>query len=89
MNLLDKFTDLPAYQAFLARVRAGYDTVDSAQGLGLPRAARLPLVARLQQDLRRPIVLISNRADRALTLFEELQFWMGESPVYYLSLIHI
>lgn len=83
MNLLDRFAELPTYQAFLARVKARYDTVDSALGLGLPRAARLPLVARLQHDLGCPIVLISNRADRALSLFEELQFWMGETPAHY------
>jgi transcription-repair coupling factor (superfamily II helicase) len=27
--------------------------------------------------------LLSNRADRALALFEELQFWMGETEAYY------
>ncbi len=83
MNLLDKFSSLPAYQALLERVNAGLDTVDSVQGLGLPRAARLPLIARLYQDLRRPMLLISNRADRALSLYEELQFWMGDQPAYY------
>jgi transcription-repair coupling factor (superfamily II helicase) len=81
--LLDKFNLLPAYRHFLARLNEGLDTNDTVQGLGLPRSARLPLVARLHQDLKRPILLISNRADRALSLFEELQFWTGETGAHY------
>ena len=83
MHILDNIGVLPAYRDYLDRLRSGLDTVDAVQGLGLPRAARLPLVARLQQDLRRPVLLISNRADRALALHEELQFWMGETPTFY------
>lgn len=83
MNLLAHFESLPDYQNLLARLRANLDTIHTVQGLGLPRSARLPLVARLQQDLERPVLLLSNRADRALALYEELQFWMGERPAYY------
>ncbi len=83
MTLLDRIGDLPAYRDLLTRLTSGLETVDTAQGLGLPRAARLPVVAQLQADLQRPILLISNRADRALALFEELQFWLGETPAYY------
>ena len=83
MDILGKIGTLPAYRDLLQRIRTGQDTADTALGLGLPRAARLPLVARLQQDLGRPVLLISNRADRALALHEELQFWMGETPTIY------
>ncbi len=83
MSLLDKIAKLPAYQELLSRIRLGADTVDTASGLGLPRSARLPLVARLQQDLGRPILLLSNRADRALALHEELQFWLKDQQVHY------
>ena len=83
MPLLDQIASLPAYRDLLARLESGQETVTTARGLGLPRAARLPLVARLQADLRRPILLISNRADRALALYEELQFWLGATPAYY------
>ena len=83
MQLLEKIGAIPAYRTLLSRLKEGLDTVDTVQGLGLPRAARLPLVARLQQDLGRPILLISNRADRALALYEELQFWMGDRTAYY------
>ncbi len=84
MTLLDKISKLPSYQNLLARLKEGLDTNDNVQGLGLPRSARLPLVARLYQDLQRPILLISNRADRALALFEELEFWTGETQAQYL-----
>ena len=84
MNLLEKITDLPAYGSLLTGIRSSKATINSFSGLGLPRAARLPIVACLQQDLLCPVLLISNRADRALALFEELQFWLGETRVYYL-----
>ena len=83
MTLLEHFGDIPAYQSLLSRLAQDLDTIDTVQGLGLPRAARLPLVARLQQDLGRPVLLISNRADRALALFEELQFWTGDKDAHY------
>ena len=83
MDLLDKFGKLPPYRNLLARLDEGLDTNETVQGLGLPRAARLPLVARLYQDLKRPTLLISNRADRALALFEELQFWLGGTQAQY------
>jgi transcription-repair coupling factor (superfamily II helicase) len=83
MELLEKIGKLSPYRTLLARLNEGLDTNETVQGLGLPRAARLPLVARLYQDLHQPILLISNRADRALALFEELQFWLGETHVQY------
>ena len=83
MELLDKFGKLPPYRNLLARLHEGLDTNETVQGLGLPRAARLPLVARLYQDHHKPILLISNRADRALALFEELQFWLGKTQTHY------
>jgi len=70
-KILDKIGNLSAYQSLNERLQAGLDRVDTAQGLGLPRAARLPVVARLQQDLACPVLLISNRADRALALHED------------------
>ena len=74
MQILETIGSLPAYQDLIERLKAGLDKVDTVQGLGLPRAARLPVVARLQHDLDRPVLLVSNQADRALALHEELQF---------------
>jgi transcription-repair coupling factor (superfamily II helicase) len=83
MQLLDVLGNLPAYRDLLADLQASPGPSEPLAGLGLPRAARLPLLARLHQDLGRPILLITNRADRALALYEELQFWLGERGVYY------
>ena len=49
-------------------------------GLALPRAARLPVLAALRTDLNCPILLLTDRADRALTLLDELAFWAPEAP---------
>jgi len=46
--------------------------------LGLRRAARLPGVAALQSALQRPILLLTDRADRVLTLSDELTLWAPE-----------
>ena len=73
-DILDRIRQLPAYQSLLIRLKTGADKIDTFQGLGLPRAARLPLTACLVRDLEKPLLLISNRADRALALYEELQF---------------
>ncbi len=83
MDLLNAIEGLPAYRSLRDRLSAGLDTINTVQGLGLPRAARLPLVARLHQDLQKPVLLISNRADRALALFEELQFWSESENTHY------
>lgn len=53
-------------------------------GLGLLRAARLPLLAAIHLDLNVPILFITDRTDRALTILDELSFWLkGETPVYF------
>ena len=47
--------------------------------LGLRRAARLPVLAALQHALQRPVLLITDRADRALTQADELALLAGEA----------
>ncbi len=72
--LLDAFRALPEYPDLLHR--AGRDSL----ALGLPRAARLPLVATLAADLNRPVLLITARSDRALLFNEELPAWLPPDP---------
>src|SRR5690348_8046906 len=76
-SLLESIRSLPEYEKLPGEIAAGR----SIPGLGLPRAARLPLIAALQADLNRPILLITDRADHALALFDELGFWL-KSPRY-------
>ena len=79
--LLDKIRALPQYQQLLKQLQANGKQIP---GLGLPRAACLPILAALQQDLHRPILLITDRSDHALALFDELGFWV-KSPRYHFS----
>lgn len=81
--LLNPIEQLPATQQLLNFVRLGQAEAER-HGLGLPRAARLPLLAVLQRTIQKPILLLTNRADRALALFDELSFWLpNEHRLYF------
>ncbi|HVN54111.1 MAG TPA: transcription-repair coupling factor [Anaerolineaceae bacterium] len=74
--MLDFIRSLAAYQELMAALKAR----ETLPGLALPRAARLPVTAALYTDLGRPILLLTDRADHALTLLDELAFWAPDSP---------
>jgi hypothetical protein len=78
--VLQKIRELLPYKQLLTELREGRER----GGLGLPRAARLPIVASLELDIARPILFITDRADHALSLFDELGFW-SQSPRYLFS----
>ncbi|HEX9388754.1 MAG TPA: CarD family transcriptional regulator, partial [Anaerolineales bacterium] len=80
-TVLNKIHELSQYQQLLSQLRTNGKQVP---GLGLPRATRLPVLAALHQDLSRPILLITNRADHALSVFDELGFWV-KSPRYHFA----
>ena len=87
-ELLNKIQEQPAFQLLVADIRSGKKT-----GLvGLPRAVRLPVLAGLRAALNQPILLITDRTDRALVLEDEWNFWVPEQdlalfpepdPLYY------
>ena len=54
-------------------------------GLGLPRAARLPFLAALHSDLNRPMLVLTDRADHALSIYDELGFWAPTSARFLFS----
>src|SRR6185436_12234786 len=78
--ILDKIRSLPQYQQLLNQFQAS----GVQPGLGLQRAARLPVLATLLEDTQRPILLITDRSDHALSLFDELGFWI-KSPRYHFA----
>src|SRR6266508_3244918 len=78
--LLDKIRSLPHYQQLLKDVQESGKPIP---GLALPRAARLPVLAALHQDLNRPILLITDRADHALALYDELSFWIQSQRYHF------
>src|SRR5512142_1474085 len=79
-SVLQKIRQLDPYKQLLTGLR---DRRQHA-GLGLPRDVRLPVMAALHLDLERPIVFITDRADHALSLYDELGFWV-QSPRYLFS----
>ena len=78
--ILDKIRSLSQYQQLLSTLQS----VMEQPGLGLPRSARLPVLASLHQDLNLPILFITDRANHALSLFDELGFWI-KSPRYHFA----
>ena len=78
--ILDNIRSLPQYQQLLKQLQPGV----SLPGLGLPRAARLPVLGAVHQDFSGPILLVTDRADHALSLFDELGFWV-KSPRYHFA----
>ncbi len=77
--MLDAIRGLTPYQHLLADLQ----NRSALPGLALPRAARLAVSAALRQDLGRPLLLLTDRADHALTLFDEIGFWAAEVPRLY------
>lgn len=75
--LFSRLRSLSLYQDLLTQI----STRKSLVGLGLPRAVRLPMVAALHADINQPTLLITDRADHALSLFDEMGFWV-KSPRY-------
>ncbi|GMV32316.1 transcription-repair coupling factor [Chloroflexi bacterium CFX5] len=77
MPLLAFLRELPEYKSILAKLSER----KAIPSLGLPRAARLPILAALHADANQPILLVTDRADHALAMFDELGFWV-KSPRY-------
>jgi hypothetical protein len=80
-SLIKTIQGLSHYKALLESLKS-----DSVQlGLGLPRAVRLPLLAALHADLEQVVLLVTDRADHALSLFDELGFWAGDAPRFHFA----
>ncbi len=76
-ELLNKIQEQPTFQALAAEISSGI-----TPGLvGLPRAVRLPVLAGLKATLNRPILLITDRTDRALVLEDEWNFWVPDQDL--------
>jgi len=69
------------YQDLLRLVKSN----SQIPGLSLPRAVRLPIIAALSSDLDYPILVITDRADHALSLIEEVGFWAPSVSKYLFS----
>jgi transcription-repair coupling factor (superfamily II helicase) len=79
--LLDSIRQVSSYQRLMLGLKAG----ERFPGLALSRAARLPVLAALHKDLGQPMLLVTDRADHALQLHDELGFWLPDSNRYIFS----
>lgn len=69
--MLDFFRGLPGYSDILTSIGPG----KTIPGLGLIRSARIPAAAVLAMDIASPVLIITDRSERAFTLGDELKFW--------------
>ena len=69
--LLDHIRTQAAFAELQKELAAG----SRATHLGMIRSARLPLVAALSEATSRPILLLTQRRDRALNNFDEMGLW--------------
>ena len=70
--ILNNIGNMQVYADLVDNIEAGA----GCHSLGLIRSARLPVLASLYKDLARPIILITDRADHARILADELAFWL-------------
>jgi len=80
-SLITSIKSLTQYQVLLDSLREG----ETHPGLGLPRAARLPLLATLHADLEQVVLLVTDRADHALNQYDELGFWADGVQRYHFA----
>ena len=73
-GLLSCFDELPAYRQLASTVE---DQVSSPTLL-LPKSARAPLLARLYQERKIPILLIVGRVETAAAWYQSLETWLPE-----------
>src|SRR5215813_11133445 len=76
-GLLPLMRQLPSYQALLDRLRSGGTTPDQH----LLRAARPFVSAALAQDLKRPVLIVTARVERAYNVAEQLPVWLPDRQV--------
>jgi len=70
LSLID-FCMIRGYPELIDKLQAGIEQIP----LSLPRSVRLPFMAALQRDTAKPILFITSRPDRLLSMHEEYEFW--------------
>lgn len=77
--VLHKIKEQKAFAQFERELSSGASPIR----LGLMRAARLPVLAAIAEKQSRPILLLTQRRDRSLAYFEELNLWAPEIERLY------
>ena len=68
---LIRFLDLRGFANILEQLDGDITRIP----VSLPRSVRLPFMAALQQNIHKPLVFITSKADRLQSMFEEYEFW--------------
>ena len=77
-SLLSHIRALPSYQQLLSDLKQDWQGMPT---LGLSRATRPMIAAALALDLKQPVMYLLPRADRVLSLTEELTAWAPDLHV--------
>ena len=65
------------------KVSSSINLSDKYPSIGLRRSARLPVLAAIFTELQVPILLLTDRTDRALTIYDELELLLRDSSRLY------
>ena len=76
--MLNFIQDLDSFKKLTSALKS--DQFQSS--LGIPRSARLPITASIQQTLNWPIVYVVERMDQAISLADELGFWVKSDLIH-------
>jgi transcription-repair coupling factor (superfamily II helicase) len=78
--ILKNFLKNPSFIELLESIQSGR----RINRLCLPRSARLPVLASIYTHLKKPVILLTDRNDQALSLADELGFWLSKDiPLYF------
>lgn len=78
-QVFDILKNQPPFQQLVEELRSG----SSSERLGLPRAARIPVLSTLNEILNRPLLLVADKTDRAMLLEDEWKFWSSGSQLSF------
>ncbi len=73
--MLEWLSDFPPFHDLISDLFSG----QRIASLGIMRPVRLPLEAALHEQLNEPILVLTDRADHALTIHDELKFWTSDA----------
>lgn len=74
-GLLNLFDELPAYEELLEGLAGEQPPTPQL----LPQSAKAAVVARLHQDLKRPVLLLTGRVDSAVAWHDALNMWLPQA----------
>ncbi len=79
--MLERIAALGEFQAMCGRINSGERTVFGS--LGLLRSARFPVTAALYEQLKRPVLYLTDKPERTLLALDEIAFWHPKSDRYH------